>query len=97
PPRPTRFPYTTLFRSAHPFFAALLFDGTEPIRRSNIDWLEMLAMLLRVFHKRGRRIETHRLVVKNRRRERRQIMALQIRARISEQSETRGVRFGKTV
>src|SRR6185437_3550380 len=79
-----RQPAHVIQAKAHPFFAAMLFDGTEPIRGSDIDWFEMQAMLLRVFYKRGWRVETHRLVVENRRRERRQIMALQIDARISE-------------
>ena len=42
-------------------------------------------------------IEPHRLVVEERRVERRRVMHLEIRARVGEQREARGVRLGKSV
>ena len=45
-------------------------------------------MPLRILNERKRLIETHRLIVQNRRRERRQVMTLQIRAGVGNQSKT---------
>ena len=44
-------------------------------------------MSLRILDEGKRLIKTHRLIVQNRRRERRQIMTLQIRAGVSNQSK----------
>ena len=54
-------------------------------------------MTLRVLNDRERLIETHRLIVEGRRSERREVMTFQIRAGVSEQSKTGGVRFRKTI
>jgi hypothetical protein len=52
---------------------------------------------LRVFDQDGGRIKTHGLVVEQGAGECRQVMALQIRAGVSQQREAGGVRFGETV
>ena len=54
-------------------------------------------MSLRVLDNRKRLIKAHRLIVERSRSERRQVMTLQIRAGISEQRKTGGMRFGKSV
>ena len=55
------------------------------------------AMPLRVLNKHRGAVESHRLVVEQRAGECRQIVALEVRARIGDQGEARRVRFGKPV
>ena len=54
-------------------------------------------MTLRVLNDRERLIETHRLIVQRRRRERRQVMTFEIRAGISDERKAGRMRFGKSV
>ncbi len=54
-------------------------------------------MALRILDDGGRVVEAHGLVVEQRRGERRQVMDLEIRARIRQQREAGGVRFGEAV
>ena len=59
--------------------------------------MEPDAAALRVLDERRRVIEPHRLVVEERRVERRRVMDFEIRARIRQQREAGGVRLGKSV
>src|SRR3954466_1418286 len=72
-------------------------DAARPIRLLHINRSEADAVALRVFHQRRGMIETHRLIVQERGIERRRVVRLQIRARIYEQREARGVRFRKSI
>ena len=54
-------------------------------------------MTLRILNDREWLIETHRLIIQRRRRERRQVMAFKISAGVSDQSKAGGVRFGKAI
>ena len=74
-----------------------IFNGAKPLRFLHIHGQKMQAVALGVFHQSRRMIKPHGLLIQNRRGERRQVMALQISAGIGDQSETRGVRFGKSV
>ena len=76
---------------------AVRLDAAYPIRSLHVDGREMDSAPLRVFDERRRVIETHGLVVEQRRIKRRGIMRLQIPAGIREQREAGRVRFGKPV
>ena len=82
---------------ANALSSVFVFDGAKPVRARDIDGPEMQAVALRVFHQRGGRVEPHGLIVQDGRGERRQVMALQIRAGIGDQREAGRVRFGKSV
>ena len=76
---------------------AVGFDGAVPVRHLHVDRMEADAAALRVLDQRRRMVEPHRLVVEERRVERRRVMHLEIRARVGEQREAGGVRLGKAV
>ena len=73
--------------------AAVGLDAALPVGLLHVDRREAHAVALRILDQRRRMIEPHRLVVQHRGVERRRIVRLQIRARIDEQREARGVRF----
>src|SRR5262249_38315458 len=75
----------------------LFLDRAQPVRTRDIDRQDFEPMSLRVFDERERLIKTHRLVIENRGRERRQVITLQIRTRISNQREAGRMRLRKTV
>ncbi len=76
---------------------AIRLDPTVPVRHLHVDRRKPHAAPLRILDERGRVIEPHRLIVEERRVERRRKMRLQIRARIHDERETGGVRLGKSV
>ena len=76
---------------------AVGFDRAVPVGHLHVDRMKADAAALRVLHERRRVVEPHRLVVEERRVERRRIVHLQIRARVGEQREARRVRLGKAV
>ena len=77
---------------------AVVLDRRSPSPRLlHVDRMEADAAALRVLDERRRVIEPHRLVVEERRVERRRVMHLEIRARVGQQREARRVRFGKSV
>ena len=65
--------------------------------RLHVDRREPHAVPLRVLDERRRVVEPHRLVVEQRRVERRRVVRLQVRARVDEQREAGGVRLGEAV
>src|SRR5436190_2294243 len=73
------------------------FQRAKPIRSGNVNRVDLQSMPLSVFNYRSRVIETHWLIVQQRSGERREIMALQMSARVGDQREARGVRFGETI
>ena len=77
--------------------AAIALHRAVPVRHLHVDGMEPHAAALGVLDERGRVIEPHRLVVEERGVEGRRIVDLQIRARVGEQCEAGGVRFGKAV
>ena len=77
--------------------AALRLKRAEPIGALHVDRLHSQSMTLRVFHQRRRIVKTHGLVVQHGRRERRQIVALEIGAGIGNQREAGRVRFRKSI
>ena len=76
---------------------AVLLDAAQPVGLLHVDRMEAHAAALRVLDERRRVVEPHRLVVEERRVERRRVMHLEIRARVGEQREAGGVRLGKPV
>ena len=76
---------------------AVLLDAAQPVGLLHVDRMEPHAAALRVLDERGRVVEPHRLVVEERRVERRRVVHLEIRARVGEQREAGGVRLGKAV
>ena len=76
---------------------AIRLDVARPLRHLHIDRRKPDPAPLRVLHQRGRLIEPHRLVVEQRRVERRRIVRLEIGTGIDQQGETGRMRFGKAV
>ena len=76
---------------------AVGFDRAVPVRHLHVDRVKADAAALRVLDERRRVVEPHRLVVEERRVERRRVVHLEIRARVREQREAGGVRLGKPV
>ena len=76
---------------------AVVLDAAEPVGLLHVDRMEPHATPLRVLDERGGVIEPHRLVVEQRRVERRWVMHLEKRARVREQRKAGGMGLGKSV
>jgi hypothetical protein len=76
---------------------AIGLDGAVPAGDLHVDGVEPYAAALRVLDERRRMVEPHRLIVEQRRIERRRIVHLEKRARVRQQGKAGRVRLGESV
>jgi len=90
-------PFDVAQAQAKSDLAAVILQRAQPGGARHVHRLHAQAVPLRVLDDRGGLIEAHGLVVQQRGRECRQVMAFQIGAGICQQREAGGMRFGKAV
>jgi hypothetical protein len=79
------------------FVLHYMLDGAVPLRLKNMDRPVTQSMQPRILYQNRGTVKTHRLIVQQSRGECSQIILFQVRTGVSDQSETRRMRFGKSV